>query len=80
MQINWRGKPGDKNGRVEIDHAICGEYYFSLCDNTLLPSTEPRDPTPIRAFVYCEKGWKHLGGFNTVNDAKTAVEQWTDAE
>lgn len=79
MIVEWAGKPGNKNLSVEVDHARCGEYYFSLCKRQ-----DTDDPFKFRLFVYHDdKGYKHLSpnnrdGFNTITKAKAFVSAWED--
>jgi len=85
MVVNWHGKPGWRNKGHEIEYGESAEthtrfgftgarYYFSLCGHR-------KDDERFRVFVYCEKGWKHLGeGFDDPSAAKAFVEGWQDEQ
>lgn len=76
MVVNWHHKPGWRNKGHEIEYGQSAErrYYFSLCG--------PRkDDEQFRVFVYCEKGFKHLGeGFDCPSAAKSFIEGWQDSD
>lgn len=81
MIINWQGRPGWRNKKVEIDHAVSGDYYFSLCrrEEPEYPPSIPEDPFSFRVFVYRKNyGERHLGGFDSIEDAKAFVAGWED--
>lgn len=88
MDITWHGKPGWKNKGHEIDYGTAPSphvpgwsdrdtYYFSLCGHR-------HDDPHFRLWVYCSKGWKHLGpsgddgGFESPEQAREFAATWID--
>ena len=73
--VTW--SPGGRNN--EPFEVLAGDgskgYEFSLCHRL-----DDDDPFLYRLFVYRDwrlgGGYKHLGGFNTIDEAKQAAEDW----
>lgn len=75
-RIEWAGRPGNHNRRVSIDHGRRDIYTFSLCNRV-----DEGDPHLFRVFVYRDLpygGWLHVGGFDTLEDARAGAERWED--
>lgn len=78
MSVNWF-PGGRRNKDFEVERGeMAGGYEFSLCRaDTRFP-----DEFKFRLFVYRAEnaggGFLHVGGFNTIDDAKLAAENWTD--